>query len=312
LVWGCARTQTILKAVFEKYKGCVPQKKGKGRYGYSYQSIVNAFVLMLLRGIRSEEGLSEYLNEHIDEAKLCGFTSNIPHRTTFGRFRNKLGPKFIEKVHCTMLSMQEIDLIHMLADSTSLEKKGDRDAKVGYSSTKGLYRGFKAYIASDADMRIPLPLTVTQANRHDGLFLPHLMGKIHGMGYRPTFAITDAGYDSEENHKVLNKYGVLPVIPLNKRNLRSGKNEKFWSLRLNPEIERGSKLYRALQSKRFAAEEVNSALKQLVNSQWLYVNGLRNVSFYIYLAALVIAAFYFASSNCSEISSPWKVCCLRY
>lgn len=312
MVWGCARTQTILKAIFDEYKDCVPKKKGKGRYGYSYHSILNAFVLMLLRGIRSEEGLVEYLNEHIDEAKLCGFTKNIPHRTTLGRFRKRLGPEFIENVHSKMLSMKNIDVTHLLADSTSLEKKHDKEAKVGYSTTKGLYKGFKAHIASDADMRIPLSLTVTPANRHDGPFLPHLIGKVFTMDCRPIYAITDAGYDSEKNHKMLNKYGILPVIPLNKRNLKSGRTEKFWSMRLNPEVKRDSKLYRKLQSKRFAAEEVNSALKQLINTQRLYVNGLRNVSFYVYLASLVIATFYFASANCSEIDSPWKVCCLRY
>ncbi|MEN6379096.1 MAG: transposase [Methanofastidiosum sp.] len=308
----CAQIQTILTTVFEEYKDCVPQGLGKDRHGYSYHSILNAFVLMLLRGIRSEEGLVEYLNEHIDEAKLCGFTKNIPHRTTLGRFRKRLGSEFIEKVHSKMLSMQEIDVINVLADSTSLEKRDDKEAKVGYSSTKGLYKGFKAHIASDADMRIPLLLAVTQANRHDGPLLPHLMGKVFGMRYRPTYAITDAGYDGEENHKMLKKYGILPVIPLNKRNLRSGKTEKFWSMRLNPEVERGSKLYKKLQSKRFAAEEVNSALKQLINTQRLYVNGLRNISFYVYLASLVITTFYFASANCSEIDSPWKVCFLRY
>jgi len=38
---------------------------------------VNAFVLMLLHGIRSGEGLAEYLTELLDEAKLCGFTKRL-------------------------------------------------------------------------------------------------------------------------------------------------------------------------------------------------------------------------------------------
>lgn len=312
MVWGCARTQTILKAIFEKYKGCVPQKKGKGRCGYNYQSIVNAFVLMLLRGIRSEEGLAEYLTEHLDEAKLCGFTKNIPHRTTLGRFRKRLGPEFLEGIHSMLLRTQAEKITHILVDSTSLEKKKDPEAKGGYSATKGLFKGFKAHIVSDADMRIPLTFAITTGNRQDGPLFPSLIRKTTGMGYRPIYVITDAGFDSEENHKTAMSYGILPVIPINKRCTRHSKYKKYSSLRLNPEIPRDSRLFKELQSKRFIAEEVNSALKQLLDTQKLYVNGLRNVSFYVCLACLIIAAFYFAATKFAEIISPWKVCYLKY
>ncbi len=43
----------------------------------------------------------------------------------------------LKRLHSKMLSMKEIDVIHLLADSTSLEKKHDKEAKVGYSTTKG-------------------------------------------------------------------------------------------------------------------------------------------------------------------------------
>jgi hypothetical protein len=274
--------------------------------------MVNAFVLMLLRGIRSEEGLTEYLNEHLEEAKLCGFTRNIPHRTTLGRFRKKLGPEFIENVHSSLLHMQTDTVTYILADSTSLEKKKDPEAKGGYSATKGLFKGFKAHIVSDADKRIPLAIVTTTGNRQDGPLFPSLLRKTCEMGYSPKYVITDAGFDSEENHRTAREYDILPIIPINKRCTRHSKYKKTSSLRLNPEISRDSLLFKELQSKRFIAEEVNSALKQLLDTRRLYVNGLRNVSFYVCLACLIIATFYFAAANFAEIVSPWKVCYLKY
>jgi hypothetical protein len=274
--------------------------------------MVNAFVLMLLRGIRSEEGLVEYLNEHFDEAKLCGFVNNVPHRTTLGRFRKKLGPEFIETIHSKLVCMQTETVTHILVDSTSLEKKKDPEAKGGYSATKGLFKGFKAHIVSDADMRIPLTFAITTGNRQDGPLFPSLIRKTTEMGHMPIYVITDAGFDSEENHKTAISYGILPIIPINKRCTRHSKYKKCSSLRLNPEIPRDSCLFRELQSKRFVAEEVNSALKQLLDTRRLHVNGLRNVSFYVCLACLIIATFYFAAANFADIVSPWKVCYLKY
>jgi len=52
----CAQIQTILTTVFEEYKDCVPQRLGKGRHGYSYHSILNAFALMIFRGIDQKRG----------------------------------------------------------------------------------------------------------------------------------------------------------------------------------------------------------------------------------------------------------------
>lgn len=307
----CAQIQTILTTVFEEYKDCVPQRLGKGRHGYSYHSILNAFALMIFRGIRSEEGLVEYLNEYTEDAKACGFSKRIPHRTTFGRFRKKVGPEFIDKVHSELIRKYGKLVEHVLVDATALENK-DLDSKVGYTPTKGFFNGFKAHILSDAEMRIPLSVLVTQGNRQDGPMFPDLIKNTFERGCNPKFATTDAGYDSEKNHRVAKLYGVLPVIPLNKRNLKNGKAEKFWSMRLNPDILRNSELYRELQSKRFAAEEVNSALKQLVDTRKLHVRGLKNIAFYIHLACLLMAAFYFVADANDDFPSPWKVCHLRY
>ena len=98
---------------------------------------------MLLRGIISEEGLVEYLNEHFDEAKLCGFANNVPHRTTLGRFRKKFGPEFIENIHSKLVYMQTEKVTHILVDSTSLEKKKDLKQKADILPQKDFLRDLR-------------------------------------------------------------------------------------------------------------------------------------------------------------------------
>jgi len=150
-------------------------------------------------------------------------------------------------------------------------------------------------------MRIPLNVAITTGDGQDESLFPSLIRKTTDRGCSPIYVITDAGFDSEENHKTAMSYDILPIILINKRCTRHSKYKKYSSLSLNPEISRDSHLFKELQSKRFIAEEVNSALKRCLIHKGCMSMGLEmSASMF---ACLILAAFYFTAANFAEIVS---------
>jgi IS5 family transposase len=129
---------------------------------------------------------------------------DLPHRTTFHRFRKRYG--FLIFDLCEQLRLQ-LPQNGLYGVDASLEKKKDPDAVWGFSKTKGWVCGFKLHILSDLQICLPIRVEVTPANTHDSKMLLTLVNQVGEGNY-----IMDSGYDSELNHQKIAQEGGFPAI----------------------------------------------------------------------------------------------------
>jgi len=134
---------------------------------------------------------------------------------------------------------------------------------------------FNIHLAVDAESELPLAFTVTPANIYDSTEYPRMILELLMQeGLRPKTVLADAGYDSKENYRLALECGAVPIIAINKRNLKK-KNTRDFEQYLP--IQRNSELWKSLYRKRSSAERVVSRLKEESALKDLKVRGLNNV-----------------------------------
>jgi len=268
--------------------------------------MLKALLLQRFKNIPSERKLARFLEKEPRWARLCGFTKRkgTPTHASFSVFRKRLGSRFEAIFNELVRQAKELGAIKgekVAVDATSVATNArpekDKEASWGYDTKEGLYYGYKAHIAVDAEEELPTAVIVTSAERHPSPFMLPLLAITKANGVDFAYAIADAGYDARENYAgVAEVFGATPVIPLNMRNSKgiSKGQRSLLSLerdhRLDPPVPRGTKKWKALYDLRPSCERVNSRLKELLNLSNHKFRGLEAVSAHVFLCCSAMLA----------------------
>lgn len=75
---------------------------------------------------------------------------------------------------------------------------------------EGWIFGYKLHLAVDAELELPLTLTVTPANVHDSIEYTNLLNKLVDKRIKAEIVIMDAGYDSKKNYLITLAEDIIP------------------------------------------------------------------------------------------------------
>ena len=178
------------------------------------------------------------LHEDAALQKLCGFGEQIPHRTTFNRFRIRVS-EHLDLVEASLRKLtNELKADKRLeglgetvaVDSTTVKTHSNPSRKVVSDGEatwtaktsdkskdgKEWYFGFKYHALVDATYGIPLAGITTTASENDTRYLPTLMDKAESLyrWFRPRFVLADRGYDALSNYRDVLKRGAAPIIAI--------------------------------------------------------------------------------------------------
>ena len=103
----------------------------------------------------------------------------------------------------------------------------DPDAEWGHRTTKASssgknktepFFGYKMHALNDAKYGVPIIHIIHPANKNDSPQLPVLVRKAQQTHpwLKPKHLLADRGYDSQANHKLLIKHGIIPIIHIRK------------------------------------------------------------------------------------------------
>ena len=123
-------------------------------------------------------------------------------------------------------------------DSTDVQAyanpdRSDTDATWGHRTTKPkssakkdkeLFFGYKLHSITDAVYGVPLAHIVLPANENDWPQIRRLVDEARGIypWLRPKHLLADRGYDSQANHKLLVKRGIIPIIHVRRPTAEDG------------------------------------------------------------------------------------------
>lgn len=281
--------QEIIRLVINKTIVPKQSKKRRGRKGYEIVLIARLLVYSVLVGIFSNNGLRKHLEKHRSSvAKVLGFKTEVPHRTTISRWKRKYKDEMLQVINSIGDLVQLlVPTVLEIADSTPLEDPSDPDARKGKTS-KGWFKGFKVHVGVN-QMRIPLRAVFTTGNKHDSPQLKKLLVQCE-------FLLGDAGYDSRENRDKVDRVGGIPVIDKNPRN--SGeKYKRPW----------------LLKKLRYLIEQFNSLLKVeiLTGKYWTKVKGFARKATLVYSAIIAIQVMAINALLCGA-KSLFEISSYRY
>jgi len=206
--------------------------------------------------------------------RTLGF-KKTPDIGSFSNFLKRIGPSTFEQLF-TVVVQQLLDEgflnLHTIAqDGSILEANlGDPEAGWGWDHIKKEYvYGYKIHVDVDANMELPVTLSVTQAGVHDSQEFNRLYQNIKNYKTRfPTrFYIADKAFDSSSIRQTLLKDEVTPVIKASKT-------------RIKPRYPKG---FLNKYAKRVSVERFFSRLKEFLDLKRLGIYGKNNVLIYSYL-----------------------------
>ena len=205
-----------------------------GRKGYPLPAFWRAYLASFVLGLPSTNALIRLLEDDPELRLLCGF-SQLPHRTTFNRFVNRLAHHRDLVEDCLRRLVDRLSALlpglgqNVAVDSTvvkshsSPQRKPVSDPEASWTaknstrskSGKEWHWGYKYHLVADATYGIPLYGYSTTASRSDSRELPKLLSQAEAAHpwLRPTHVMADRGYDSRANHEVVAKAGALLVCP---------------------------------------------------------------------------------------------------
>ena len=264
-------------------------------------AMFKALLFKEMRQLSSRRKLVESLKRDSFWLRKCGF-QKPPSHNSFSDFVDRVGADATEQLFYYLVGrIKELKNIGELiaVDSTPLKgyahfwknrECSDPDAKWGYSPTTEWVFGYKVHMAVDAESELPLAFTVTPANIFDSKEYPEILEILIREGMRPKVILADAGYDSKEDYRLALKYDAVPIIAINRRNLKK-KNTRDFERDLP--IQRNSEIWKSLYRKRSSAERVISRLKEELALKDLRVRGLDNVRIHVAfsLIAMLTVAF---------------------
>ncbi len=277
-------------------------------------AMFKALLLKEMRQLSSRRKLVEFLKRDTFWLKKCGF-QNPPSHNSFSDFVDRVGADATEQLFYYLVEqIRGLKSVGELiaVDSTPLKgyahfwkdrECSDPDAKWGYSPTTEWVFGYKAHLAVDAESELPLAFTVTPANIYDSTEYPKIVELLMQKGLQPKTILADAGYDSKENYRLALKHGAVPIIAINKRNLKKKGSRHFEQ---DLPIQRNSELWKNLYRKRSSAERVISRLKEELALKDIKVRGLDNVRIHVafsLIAMLTVALVAFKTGNGNRATS---------
>lgn len=195
-----------------------------------------AFCLKYLLGERFTVAFIERLRSSARLREICGFDDSVPSDSTFSRFFSRLAnvdglaertmAEMVERVRERLPDVGE----RVAVDSTDIRAyahpaREDTDATWGHRTTKTRSKstkdtepffGYKLHSITDTIHGVPLAHIILPANQSDTRQLKLLIDKARGLypWLKPKHLLADRGYDSQANHKLLIKRGIIPIIHL--------------------------------------------------------------------------------------------------
>ena len=292
-----------------------PKRVGRP-YVYSTKVIIKLFLVMVYYRLNSVRSLARFILQHPELAKACGLNQLFPcYRTLTRRFKQLDEPilMFVNRLIRKLISKRIIRLAILATDGSLLKAKGkeqplrrpdiipaDKEARWGYSLTRGWVWGYKLHLISTVKPGIvPLRWLITTANFQEG---PRFIGLAKGIvelakstSKKIKAFLGDSSYEGKQIYQWSKKEQKINFIcPI--------KDGKFKHPR-SKERKRRLKLFKTKRIKRVFKrradiERLFSQLKELFSIDPLPVIGLKNVATYLNLTCLAyLAAIYYNYSN---------------
>ena len=221
---------------------------GGGPRTYRLESFWRAYVIGYLLNIQCTTDLYRRLEYDPAMRQLCGFSTALPHRTTFGRFFARLtehtdlvtecvGP-FVEafrEIYSDLGEKVAVDSSAVRSHSNGNRNKGESDPDAGWAiknsarskSGKEDTWGFKLHLAVDAQHDVPLAFYVTKGSDSDFPELPTMLdvAQDNHEWVQPRYVMADRGYDSLANHRDVMRRGGDLIAPMRRKPRPKGKDK---------------------------------------------------------------------------------------
>lgn len=247
-------------------------------FRYDPNALMRALILKHLKAIPSSRELERELYRREDYRQACGFRAKVPHHSTFGVFRKRLGDKIellfnelLEQlVQAGVIKARDIaiDSTHLKAYS-SKHKQSDKDASFGHKSKNKVFYGYKAHVLCDADSELPVTLLVSTGKDHDAKHAVPLLEKAQNSIKRfMEKLLGDAAYYATKIYDKVIEMQAKPITdyPNRKRDL--------------PPV----------YKKRTAVERLFSRAKLLLALDTLTVKGIQAVTQHCYCCMITMLA----------------------
>lgn len=269
--------------------------------------VVGCFVVMVTYRLTGFRSLHRFLQGNPSLAQACGLPEGkVPCDRTFSRRFQRLDGVLLEATAQLLRRLTSRRLLRWaltVIDATPLIAKGrrpkgkqpdrrttDKEAKWGFSATKGWFWGYKLHVlVAVRPVILPLTWTVTPANRNDvtqllpvvaqaRLFLRHLLQRIRDV-------IGDMAYDCQRRYRTLASWRIRLTTPINRR--RGGRPSPLQRKRRRyARTPRGHWLLK----RRADVERFFSQDKGIFQIDPLPVSGLAQVTAYVSLVLVTYLA----------------------
>lgn len=271
---------------------------------------------MVYYRLSSIRSLERFILLNPELAQSCGLNQYTPsYRTLTRRFKSLDEPVLVlvKRILIKLVSKRIIHLAVLATDGSLLKAKGkeqplkrpdiipaDKEAKWGYSITRGWVWGYRLHLISTVKPCIvPLTWLITTANlqegpKFSGLAKPVVELAKSSLGKIKTF-LGDSAYEGKDIYQWSKKEQKIDFIcPIKDGKIKHPRTkERKMRLRLFK-----SKKIKKLFKRRADIERLFSQLKELFTIDPLPVIGLKKVSAYINLTCLAyLAAVYYNYSN---------------
>lgn len=271
---------------------------------------------MVYYRLNSVRSLARFILQHIELAKVCGLNHRFPcYRTLTRRFKQLDEPilMFVNRLIRKLISKRIIRLAILATDGSLLKAKGkeqpkkrpdiipaDKDAKWGYSLTRGWVWGYRLHLISTVKPCIvPLSWLITTANFQEG---PHFISLARDIvelakttSKRIKAFLGDSAYEGKQLYQWSKKERKINFIcPIKDGKVKHPRSkERKMRLKFFK-----TKRIKRLFKRRADIERLFSQLKELFTIDPLPVIRLKNVATYVNLTCLAyLAAIYYNHSN---------------
>jgi len=247
-----------------------------GRPPLSPTGMFLSFTIMFLR-MESYRDYHAFLEKHKFWRRQLGFDS-VPDIGSFSNFLKRIGPSTFEQLFQVVVQ-QLLDEgflnLHMLAQDGSILEANldDPEAGWGWDHIKKEYvYGYKIHVDVDANIELPVTLSITKAGVHDSQEFHRLYNNLKRYNTRfPTRCFTaDKAYDSNSIRKTLLEDNITPII-------------KASRTRIKPRYSKG---FMKKYAKRVSVERFFSRLKKFLDLKKLGIYGKNQVLIYSYIITI--------------------------
>ncbi len=207
-----------------------------GRPGYLLEPLLKGVLASYYLGLKSTAHIVRRLQEDTILAVACGFDPrDIPHRSTFSRFKKKLS-KYQDLVdQCLNQMTSELRTLLpgfgevVAVDSTPVRSHCNPNkqlvsdpeagwiAKGGSGKNKDWRFGYRLHMVVDANFELPISKKLTLAKVQDVQEMLPLLRETKKRlpWFDPDVILADKGYDSGDNcYGIVKEFDASPVIPL--------------------------------------------------------------------------------------------------